>query len=326
MKKFLFSILAVGAIVACTKSEVKYEGDTEIAFAPVASTATKADYDGFGAIDDNDYPHTEQFRVWGYWKDVEEGKTYESFTDSKTYIDGAAFKYATGNTWKGAKKSYFWPKTGSMVFACLSPADAPVTDLSHNVTTDNFSFYYSGTDNTSKTKDIMWTDATLSVNEQKDGVPVTFQHALTWITFKVKGDVIASQHFVVNSLVMDEVFTGGTFNSKSKTWNNYTTPLPIKVFEGTQSIKTDYAILENVEAGTLVVPQYFELDRNYSATLKFTNNSGDNPIEETIPLDLGSGWDIGKHYTYYITFTANEILIAPEVTDWDEVKGGEYEF
>ena len=46
MKKFLFSILAVGAIVACTKSEVKYEGDTEIAFAPVASTATKAAIEG----------------------------------------------------------------------------------------------------------------------------------------------------------------------------------------------------------------------------------------------------------------------------------------
>lgn len=326
MKKFFFSILAVGALVACTKSEVKFDDPSEISLAPVASTATKADYNGFGAIDDNVYPHSENFLVWGYWKDVEVGETYESFADSKTYIDGKKFKYATGDTWKGADKSYFWPKTGSMVFACLSPADAPVTDLSHNVTTDNFSFYYSGTDNTSETKDIMWTDATLSVNEQKVGVPVKFHHALTWITFKVKGDAFTSGKFIVNSLVMDEVFTGGTFNSKTKTWDNYTTPLPIKVYEGEKAIKTEYDIFENAEAGTLVVPQYFKLDHNYYATLKYTNNLGDTPIQETIPLDLGSGWEIGKHYTYYITFTANEILIAPEVTDWDEVKGGEYEF
>ena len=92
MKKFLFSVLAVGSIVACTKSEVKYAGETEIAFAPVTSAATKANV--LGAIDGTAYPTDETFYVWGYWQDCPAGSDNSTFTDPKTYINGQAFKYA----------------------------------------------------------------------------------------------------------------------------------------------------------------------------------------------------------------------------------------
>ena len=91
MKKFLFSILAVGAIVACTKSEVNYEDASEISFAPVASTATKAAV--YGSIDGTTYPENETFYVWGYWQgDVPAGSTYTAFDDPDTYISAAVFK------------------------------------------------------------------------------------------------------------------------------------------------------------------------------------------------------------------------------------------
>ena len=48
MKKIIFSIMAVAALAACTKSEVQYEPSGEISFAPVAKTLTKsvAGYNG----------------------------------------------------------------------------------------------------------------------------------------------------------------------------------------------------------------------------------------------------------------------------------------
>ena len=50
MKKILFSLCAIAAIAACTKSEVQYEPSGEISFAPVSKLNTKA------AVDGTDYP------------------------------------------------------------------------------------------------------------------------------------------------------------------------------------------------------------------------------------------------------------------------------
>lgn len=322
MKKFFFSILAVGALVACTKSEVKFEGETEIAFAPVASVATKANV--MHAIDGAEYPVNETFKVWGYWQLLDSGNDNSAFTDATTYIDNKEFaKSVDGALWRGKVNPYYWPKTGSMVFACFSPADAPVNNLTHDVVADKFSFTFPGTAKTSETVDIMWTNTTNSYNEKTAtaGVPVTFNHALSWITFKVKGDAVTSNGgFVINSLVMDQVYIGGRFTSDNRVWTGQYNPAPIEVFTNSpRNLTTDYDVLEDVTAGTLVVPQDYLLSKNYTATVKFTNTLGDYDINEVVTLDLGRGWEIGKHYTYYITFTATEILIAPEVTDWKEV-------
>lgn len=37
----------------------------------------------------------------------------------------------------------------------------------------------------------------------------------------------------------------------------------------------------------------------------------------TATVNLTGTWDTGKHYTYNLTLTADEILFVPEVQDWD---------
>lgn len=321
MKKFFFSILAVGAIVACTKSEVKYEGESEIAFRPVASVATKANV--MHAIDGTDYPAAETFKVYAYWKsDKVAGTDHSEFADAAKYIDGKEFaKSVDGTLWRGAEKPYYWPKTGSMVFACLSPADAPVTNITHNVVNDQFVFGYASPATTAETIDLMWTDATVSYNEKTavPGVPVTFKHALSWITFKVKGDEVTSGgNFVINNLTINEVKPQGSFLSAGREWQITGSPVDVTVFDGEKNLTTEPVVIENVDRGTLVIPQVNDT-KNYKATIKFTNNLGDEVIKEVVTVDLGKGWEIGKHYTYYITFTAKEILIEPHMEDWVEV-------
>ena len=321
MKKFFFSILAVGAIVACTKSEVKYAGETEIAFRPVASVATKANV--MHAIDGTDYPAAETFKVYAYWKsDKVAGTDHSEFADAAKYIDGKEFaKSVDGTLWRGAKKPYYWPKTGSMVFACLSPADAPVTNITHNVVNDQFAFGYASPATTAETIDLMWTDATVSYNEKTavPGVPVTFKHALSWITFKVKGDEVTSGgNFVINNLTINEVRPLGSFLSAGREWQITGFPVDVTVFDGEKNLTTEPVVIENVDRGTLVIPQVNDT-KNYKATIKFTNNLGDEVIKEVVTVDLGNGWEIGKHYTYDITFTAKEILIEPHMEAGVEV-------
>ena len=321
MKRFFFSVLAVGALVACTKSEVKYEGESEIAFRPVASVATKANV--MHAIDGTEYPANETFKVYAYWKsDKVAGTDHSEFAGAAEYIKGQEFaKAVDGALWRGAVKPYYWPKTGSMVFACLSPADAPVTNITHNVVNDQFVFGYASPATTAETIDLMWTDATVSYNEKTavPGVPVTFKHALSWITFKVKGDEVTSGgKFVINNLTINEVIPQGSFLSAGREWQITGSPVDVTVFDGEKNLTTEPVVIENVDRGTLVIPQ-INNTKNYKATIEFTNNLGDTVIKEVVTVDLGKGWEIGKHYTYYITMTASEILISPEVVDWVEV-------
>ena len=321
MKRFFFSVLAVGALVACTKSEVKYEGESEIAFRPVASVATKANV--MHAIDGTEYPANETFKVYAYWKsDKVAGTDHSEFAGAAEYIKGQEFaKAVDGALWRGAVKPYYWPKTGSMVFACLSPADAPVTNITHNVVNDQFVFGYASPATTAETIDLMWTDATVSYNEKTavPGVPVTFKHALSWITFKVKGDEVTSGgKFVINNLTINEVIPQGSFLSAGREWQITGSPVDVTVFDGEKNLTTEPVVIENVDRGTLVIPQ-INNTKNYKATIEFTNNLGDTVIKEVVTVDLGKGWEIGKHYTYYITFTATEILIEPHMEDWVEV-------
>ena len=328
MKKFLFSVLAVGAIVACTKSEVKYAGETEIAFAPVASVATKANV--MHAIERTEYPVNETFKVFAYWQLLDAGTDHSAFNDAAEYIQGKEFaKSVDGPLWRGAAKPYYWPKTGSMVFACLSPADVNVLSFSHDVVADKFTFVYTspmvdGKINTAETIDLMWTDATNSFDEKTatNGVPVTFKHALTWITFKVLGDEVTSGgNFVINSITMNDVIQAGKFTSDNRKWtkNDFGTTLP--VFSGARNLTTEPAVIENVDRGTLIIPQVKEDSdlTDYTATIEFTNNLGDTVLNEVVTVNLGREWEIGKHYIYTIKFTTTEILIEPHMEDWVEV-------
>lgn len=325
MKKFFFSILAVGAIVACTKSEVKYEGETEIAFAPVTSAATKANV--FGAIEGTTYPTGETFYVWGYWQDVPAGNDNSAFDAAKTYINGQAFKYASGQLWQGRDKSYYWPKTGSMIFAALSPVDAPIEGgdvrAKHDFAANKFVFEYCNPSETNKTVDLLWANNTVSYSEATagtEGVPVKFNHALAWITFRVKGESVTQDGgFKINSLTLNDVNTRAQFNSLGNgAWGGQFSKANYKVFtdnlNGSQNLTGALVDLENTPKGTLVIPQSMTTD--YTATLKYTNYLGDTPIVETIELKLGTGWEIGKHYIYNITFTPKEILLKPEVAEW----------
>ena len=376
MKKIFFSIMAVAALAACTKSEVQYEPAGEIGFTPVTRTITKA---ALGVPDengdvDNTYPTEQNVGVWAnYDGAIAHNATPDYAKNFKTsYIADKQFTYhadVNPQSWAGVTP-YFWPTNGSLVFAGYSmtapttagtEASAVGTSRSYDFATDEMKIngYVQSLDPVS-TFDLLWfgrTAKSYNLRNQAAAVPVVFSHALSWITIQAKGQgtVVDSENpWRITSLVINNVASKGDVTmvgagANAATWTNVgdadanTNNNNITVFTGDESLATTEAVFETTDYGTVVIPQTpTAVDAtNPVATLtvkyKYNTPAGVEIEEEsTVSLSLAgakdkdgndlasthTGWQSGTHYIYTLTFSQNEILIAPTVEGWTEVNQG----
>ena len=185
MKRLVIAALAIGALAACTKSNVQLEQPGQISFQPVAQKATKA------AVDGNAYPTDAayNFNVWAWWGDYDAATALASFTTTTPYIANGTFVHRTetANSW-GGQTPYYWPTKGSLVFAGYSPASATGT-FEYEFASKTFTATdYVQSNVIANANDLMWFDVTDESYDQNgtdgNGVPVQFQHALSWLTFK----------------------------------------------------------------------------------------------------------------------------------------------
>ena len=345
MKRLVLAALAIGAMAACTKSNVQLEQSGEISLHPVAQKATKA------AIDGTAYPTSESFNVWSWWGNYDAGTTLDEFkTDVTPYISEGTFVNRNGNSW-GGQTPYYWPTKGSLVFAGYSPATSKnmgkfeyllaekqfkVTDFVQPNTIDS-------------AVDLMWFDVTDKFYDQNGtngGVPVVFKHALSWLTFKFNlASATTDELWTITKVELNGIEDKGNFTAKggTSTWNGwlksdngkdvislYNGSYLIKYNESASVLPGTDIVTEGSNVRTnaaLVIPQSCAKD---AAELVITYNlqtSIENSVltGQTVSLPLtgtqitNNMWEPGKHYIYTITFGGNEILISPTVTDWTDV-------
>lgn len=299
MKKYILPILGLAALVACSKTEPVYEESGEIRFAPVTSLATKAQV--FNAIDGEDYPADEWFNVTAYWKNENAGSNFTK--DTVVYFSNRTFMKDESGYWAG--ENAYWPKNGSLRFACYSPSDV-AAEVSHHLATDTYTVTdYVQSNNTKETVDLMVapTPRSYNANTGAKGVPVVFEHTLSWISFKVVSDEDAEGIFTIKSIVVNDVDTKGsltavmTETAKSKTWalssaNGKKGNLNVKAYEvynnkdGVVATTTSGAnYIENVPGGTVVIPQ-----PTTTVTITFDQKAEGTAVLKnqviTLPLDL----------------------------------------
>jgi hypothetical protein len=348
MKRALTLLLAVAA-VACTKTEVAYDStqSNEIALMPVPGKITKA------AITDGNFRTDNHIALYAYWTaDVPAGNVvadadYDAF--AKKYFDNTEF-YCMNADSKGSKiwaglQPYYWPATGSMVFAgySLDKPTAPNVESKQNGTpsydldTDCLTITgYTQSNQTDKTYDLLYFGRTAeSYDRNTLTVPVVFQHALSWIEIQVKGGVgalVEGRTWAITKVEFKGVATKGTFTytgtatdeALKAVWSDQTvlpTAKSVVVFNevaGTrarQALTSGYAKIENVNAGTLVLPQ--DAKKLY-VTIEYMSPANDlitEVVEINIPAQTPK-WEAGKKYVYQITFSPQEILVAPTVQTW----------
>ena len=346
MKKIFFSLLAIGAIASCAKVEAVFtEGDSEIKLAPVAALQTKAeatnDANYHGAVDGINYPTSENFDVYAYWKNVPAGSTETDFSDFLKAENGGGVEFTNkGNYWGGIL-NYYWPKNGSLRFAAYSPSHL---EVAHTLVDDLYTVSYTQPFETDKTWDFLVapTSPSYSLMTATEKVAIEFQHALSWITLKVVAkDADAAKAFDIKKVTINGVKTTANFAAKMgdgiqfDEWSDWKNPKSYVVFDNAaepQRVTMNPAVIETTAAGTLVIPQ-----ATTSVTIEFDqygiNGTADTP-NMTVTLDLvldkedeqgRNIWEPGKHYNYNLVFGLDEILINPSVADWTEVEVGELE-
>ena len=327
MKKLIIIALIIGFASACTKSSIRYEQPGEISFRPVTAMTTKA------AISGTTYPEDSTFNVWAWWGDVQENTSLSKFpSGAEMYLNKRPFgKDENGNSWVGLDVPYFWPTRGSLVFAGYSPVSAKAQNFSYSWSnkTMTITAYEQSTD-ISKTVDLMWFDVTersYSDNNNKNaqdesvnGVPVVFKHLLSWLTFKfTKSDNI------ITGVELLGIETKARFTSSpaagTENWTDHTDSSTMPVWRGSEKITDGEKVLESTDNGVLVIPQPCTAE-HVQLQIRYKTSETGNENTKTVYLTAGADghiWKPGKHYTYTITFGQNEILVLPDVTDWETV-------
>lgn len=122
MKKILFSLCALAALAACTKSEVQYEPSGEISFAPVAKTLTKSVAGYNGDTFDGVFPTEIDLYVFANasndagdaWNDPYFKNAHFEWTAAKN--ESTIDNVAANGSYAGSPTRY-WPNVKSLKFA-----------------------------------------------------------------------------------------------------------------------------------------------------------------------------------------------------------------
>lgn len=344
MKKIISIVLGVAALAACTKTSVSYEQPGEIALAPVTrANMTKA------AITGTTFPTTNDMGVYAFYNTVDAGTSKANFlANSAAYLNNVKFVNRAGSGNWGGETSYYWPKTGSLVFAAYSPSAA---NLAYSAGEDKFSkTEYVQSSDLASTVDLLWSPMTAtSYDKGTAAVPMTFYHAMSWVTVQaVAANSDSDKKFKVKSVKLNGIVNKGAFETTADdiAWTLSSAAVDVKtlsVFSDNNykdvelpTTEKPAQALENVAKGTVVIPQTLSdavtLTVEFSQVMPTGAWSADQTItfklnecttgEPAAPLKM---WDNGKHYIYTLNFNIkgaageNEILIKPTLTDWDNV-------
>lgn len=327
MKKSLIIALGAFALVACTKTSVSYEQTGEIGFAPVVrKNSTKA------AVEGTAFPN-QSIKVYGYYDNsMSEGSPYKGGNFAVEYLPGVEFtKKTDGSTWTGKEHSYYWPKTGSLLFAGYAPAD--FAGVTHDLATNKFSVDEFNQPDFSATTDLLYAGYDKSV--LRGPVAMAFSHALSWVTVKAKA-AAANQIKITNIKFVGLAEKG--YSAGLPAWTVSGTKDQLNVFAPTSAFAVPAAetLVESNENCGLVFPQALENAAEIVVSYEMNNGAGQWFAQAPFVQKLNSlksgtdtinKWEAGKHYTYIINFStiaggpdsSNEITIAPTVNDWTPV-------
>ena len=334
MKKIFYSLLAVAALASCAKTEAVYlEDQAEIKIKPATALATKANV--LAAIDGTEYPVAENFDVYAYWANLSAGNSFTNAdADVTTYLgEGGAVEFTNKGLYWGGTTTYYWPKNGSLRFAAYSPSNV---DMAHDLDSDTYTVEgYEHPTTTATTWDLLVapTSPSYTAMTAAENVSVVFEHALSWITVKVVAkDAEAAKAFDIKKVTINDVNSVADLNAamadgiQVEEWSNHNTPVGYVVYEGSQAVTETATVIETTPDGTVIIPQ---------ATTTITVDYTQNALEGTPALDNqqvtvdlvldtnNTPWEPGKHYVYTLVFGLDEILINPDVVDWDDVEVGE---
>ena len=344
--RFVVTILmSVSLLAAC--SRIEHVSDTkqmEIAMNPLASANTKA----VAGLITGGYSEDETMGVFSFYSKLKEGQPWTSETTVSDYFEDAEFEFKVGlQDWAGVTP-YYWPVSGSLIFAGYSPYrqldGVQVQNTSFDVEEKRLSIEgYKVEPYVAMTEAQMYSESTMYTNKcQSDfmyflpktdasgnfigsvkGTTYTadFHHALAQVVFTVQAESTADVDYIrLRQIVLTNVASEGDFSAEvgrtqggNVTWT---------LSDG--AIQEDMQVLYNpstyggmklsaqqrkvVELLTIPIGEH-DIKITYSLIVNGT------PHEETVTFK--DQWEAGKKYIYNLILGTDSIQLVPQITtDW----------
>lgn len=354
MKKLIVLFSAVAALAACSKNEVvpAVSGENvEISYK--VAPRTKADPQTFDTK--NVFASWAYYLPSGKWDE-----NWNVRTNAKEYISNSEISFNNSvwknkdisYYWpKGGSLTFFayslnrnnliLEHNGGHTYpiACHNAADAyginATIDLNENPNLDLL------------VADIATDKTQNEVVYSLNGVPTLFKHKLSRIQFAVKKkEEYTGATITLNSITFNNVAHAGTYCQYNKVkvkgtdtfTNDYwitvdkTTPIVYTTTDFVVKSSTNYdPVKETNETHYIYIPQNFEdvedvteTDKIATIEVKYTVTFKDGISETYIKTlkvnEIFPRWEVGKRYTFNLSFSLNEINYAPAVGDWENVE------
>lgn len=344
MKKLFYITLAVVAFASCTKSEASYTASEEIAFTPVSKFETKT------AITGETYKADLPFYVFANAKNTNETTFSSKYFEKILFKPDGTNKIGDLQIFKGDSPQY-WPNVNNLIFAGFTQSGNVASILnnvqsSDNLTTLTIPGYVQPepTDNTDpQPNDLMYffdDNNGSGYGSSTTHVSPVMKHACSWITINVKADENLVTYWTdlkALNIQFVSLHETGTVTLKSTdvpSWELTSNISNVDILSNPKDITSSFEEFANSDNNTIVLPQ---TPTFLSVTYSYTTPAGTSDFKETklVPLNFDgktrgadqtddqwratwTKWEPGKHYTYDLTITAEEIKIAPSSAEWTD--------
>lgn len=299
MKRFFIcAAAAIVALASCSKTEVVNTSvPEEIGFKAVTGVMTKTT-----TFDD----------------DIELGVfanlTGDNDADGAEYFDNTLFAKGNGSTWTAEGK--YWPLQSALNFTVYAPFVQGAT-YEDNVLTIPVA------DNSTAQIDWLYGAARYLGKEKGSEVATALNHGLSKVTVKVYAD--KANVYTLTGVQLDATYQAGTLEiTYDDNVPSVDAQLPEDDAYETEDMNyitdatpiTAIANTEQSPAQPLGSVYVFPSDQtSFTVSYKIAG-AGNNVL--TAPITLDGTWDPGKHYTYVLKFTANQIEFSkPTINIWE---------
>lgn len=315
-------MIALFMLSACSK--YTYVPDSEkhrISFSPYGASLTKSS---------TALGQDKIFGVYAFYADCLGGTSWndsQAWGKSSEYFSDAKFAYSDG-FWGGSPTPYYWPLSGSLMFAGYCPhqsvSDA-VTSVSLEPNKADVNPYlqieFTQKTTPSEMVDLLWFDVEGSglgktLSKTADPIDVQFKHAMSKVVFQFADNY---NHYKLSSVILEGSVNKGTFYSGlTHGWlPDLTVVAPYTLLEAEPG--NDPLLNEWVSPDLYIIPQYLDgifpslgtdLDSGVDVVLTFTLTDLEGFGSQTISIPLKDytyRWEVGDYYHYTITVNSNPI-------------------
>ena len=224
-----------------------------------------------------------------------------------------------GNYWFTSSNAT-WPLDGSVSFYAYAPYNE--TSLSLQGSDDfvkNKTIRYTANTDFSKQPDLIVAKSesnAFTSSTANKAVGLSFNHALTAITFSISADMIPG---TVKSITVSGVYGQGDYDFSTEKWIHLANPSTYVITPNDASVNAgESKALTDKNSALMMIPQPLN---NAKVSMIFNDGSKD----KTVSFSLNGTWDAGKHITYVLSSSKITTLNMGSLTyptGWNSVNTG----